>query len=147
MCIRDRALPVLPYDAKIWGRQLVMDEEDNILDEVEKLLTGAVSLTLAEAAALCRRMGGVPVPAHADADSYSVFSVLGGWPMEVDFELFEVKFPQRAEKLIAAGLLPVSYTHLDVYKRQGICYNIWVFGRSSPLCLFLISIIGRVISL
>ena len=103
-----QALPALPYDEKIWGRQLVTDEEDNVLDKVEKLLTGAVSLTLAEAAALCRRMGGVPVPAHADADSYSVFSVLGGWPMDVDFELFEVKFPQRAEKLIAAGLLPAG---------------------------------------
>ena len=77
------ALPAFPYDPAIWGRQLVVDEEDHVLDEVEKLLTGAVRLTLAEAAALCRRMGGVPVPAHADADSYSVFSVLGGWPMDV----------------------------------------------------------------
>lgn len=131
-----QALPALPYDEKIWGRQLVTDEEDNVLDKVEKLLTGAVSLTLAEAAARCRRMGGVPVPAHADADSYSVFSVLGGWPMDVDFELFEVKFPQRAEKLIAAGLLPAGkpmLTSSDAHCIEAVGSRMSILGDNSPL--------------
>lgn len=100
------ALPAFPYDEAIWGRQLVMDEEDRILDAVPRLLTGAVTLTLAQTAALCREMGGIPVPAHADADSYSLFSVLGGWPMDVDFTHYEVKRPEKAERLTAAGLLP-----------------------------------------
>ena len=70
------------------------------------LAEGAVTLTLAQTAALCREMGGIPVPAHADADSYSLFSVLGGWPMDVDFTHYEVKRPEKAERLTAAGLLP-----------------------------------------
>ena len=105
-------------------------------DKVEKLLTGAVSLTLAEAAALCRRMGGVPVPAHADADSYSVFSVLGGWPMDVDFELLEVKFPERAETLMAAGLLPADrpvLTSSDAHCIEAVASRMSTLEEGSPL--------------
>ena len=130
------ALPAFPYDPAIWGRQLVVDEEDHVLDEVEKLLTGAVRLTLAEVAALCRRMGGVPVPAHADADSYSVFSVLGGWPMDVDFELLEVKFPERAEKLMAAGLLPADrpvLTSSDAHCIEAVASRMSTLEEGSPL--------------
>lgn len=130
------ALPAFPYDPAIWGRQLVVDEEDHVLDEVEKLLTGAVRLTLAEVAALCRRMGGVPVPAHADADSYSVFSVLGGWPMDVDFELLEVKFPERAETLMAAGLLPADrpvLTSSDAHCIEAVASRMSTLEEGSPL--------------
>lgn len=131
-----RALPEFPYDPQIWGRQLVMDEEDRVLEEVKKLLTGAVRLSLAEAAALCRRMGGVPAPAHADADSYSVFSVLGGWPMDVDFDLYEIKFPQRAEKLMRAGLLPADkplLTSSDAHCIEAVGSRMSILEDSSPL--------------
>ena len=37
---------------------------------------------LEEAAARCRALGGEPVPAHADAESYSVFAMLGMLPPE-----------------------------------------------------------------
>ena len=40
MCRRDR----FPYDPAVWGRQLVMDENDEVLRTVDKLLTGAVSM-------------------------------------------------------------------------------------------------------
>ncbi len=106
------ALPELPYDPRVWGRQLVMDADDQVIGQVERLLTGAVRLTLAQAAALCRAMGGIPVPAHADADSYSLFSVLGGWPSDVDFSCFEIQSPQKAHGLIDAGFFPKGRTLL-----------------------------------
>lgn len=131
-----QALPDLPYDPQIWGRQLVMDEEDHILGEVKKLLTGAVHLSIAETAALCRRMGGVPAPAHADAESYSVFSVLGGWPMDVDFELYEVQFPQRAQALRDAGLLPAHKPLLissDAHCIEAVGSRMSTLEENSPL--------------
>lgn len=70
------ALPALPCDPAIWGEQWVMDEEDRVLGKVDKLLTAACGWPLEEAAARCRALGGEPVPAHADAESYSVFAML-----------------------------------------------------------------------
>ena len=81
-------------------------------------------------------MGGVPVPAHADADSYSVFSVLGGWPMDVDFELLEVKFPERAETLMAAGLLPADrpvLTSSDAHCIEAVASRMSTLEEGSPL--------------
>lgn len=130
------ALPAFPYDPAVWGRQLVTDENEEITGEVEKLLTGAVTLTLSETAQLCRSMGGIPVPAHADADSYSLFSVLGGWPMDVDFDLYEVKSPERAEKLIRAGLLPGGkplLTNSDAHCADAVASRMSELGEGHPL--------------
>ena len=59
------ALPEFPYDPAVWGRQLVMDENDEVLRTVDKLLTGAVSMDIYEVKAACEALGGVAVPAHA----------------------------------------------------------------------------------
>ena len=60
------ALPEFPYDPAVWGRQLVMDENDEVLRTVDKLLTGAVSMDIYEVKAACEALGGVAVPAHVE---------------------------------------------------------------------------------
>ena len=40
------------------GRQLVMDENDEVLRTVDKLLTGAVSMDIYEVKAACEALGG-----------------------------------------------------------------------------------------
>ena len=99
-------LPDFPYDPEIWGEQWVMDEEDRIVYKVDKLLTGAVDLDLYAAADACRALGGVPVPAHVDNDSYSVLSALGLWPEDGGFAAAELHIPAKKAGLEAAGLLP-----------------------------------------
>lgn len=100
-------LPETPYDPEIWGRQLVMDTDDNILRTVERLLTGAVTLNLYEVTALCRSMGGIAVPAHVDKETTSLLSVLGFAPEDLPFEIYEVKRPEHTlEKLLEQGRLP-----------------------------------------
>lgn len=100
------ALPPLPCDPLIWGEQWVMDEEDRLRDRVEKLLTAACAWPLEEAAARCRALGGEPVPAHADADSYSVFAMLGLLPAEAGFRAVELRKPELAAEYERRGLLP-----------------------------------------
>lgn len=101
------ALPAYPYDAAVWGRQLVVDVDDRVLREERKLLTGAVDMGLEEVAALCVRLGGLAVPAHIDRDSYSLLSVLGFAPEEPVFPVLEVARPEHTlEALLAAGRVP-----------------------------------------
>ncbi|WP_367924086.1 PHP domain-containing protein [uncultured Ruthenibacterium sp.] len=129
-------LPSFPYDSSVWGRQLVMDENDCVLDQIPKLLTGALTLSLAETAALCRAMGGIPVPAHADADSYSLFSVLGGWPMDVDFDLMEAKDPEKVSCLIEKGFFPAGKPLLfssDAHCMQNVACRMCELEETSPL--------------
>lgn len=100
------ALPDIPCDPAIWGEQWVMDGEDRLLTRVDRLLTAACSWSMEEAAARCRSLGGEPVPAHADAASYSVFSVLGLLPAQGVFSAVELLHPERRARYQARGLLP-----------------------------------------
>lgn len=102
-------LPNLPCDPQIWGRQLVMDEEDHILAEKQKLLSAATSLTIYEVAQQCAALGGIAVPAHVDKETTSLLSVLGFAPDDLPFEAYEVKRPEHAlPKLLETGRLPAG---------------------------------------
>ena len=101
-----QALPPVPCDPAIWGEQWVMDEEDRVLASINKLLPAACAWPLEEAAARCRSLGGEPVPAHADAESCSVFSMLGALPPDGGFRAVELRRPERAAEYERRGLLP-----------------------------------------
>lgn len=102
-----KSLPDFPYDREIWGRQLVMDEDDNILEEPGRLLTSATTLDLYEMKALCEALGGIAVPAHIDKDSTSLLSVLGFAPEDLPFQAYEIARPEHTlDKLVASGRFP-----------------------------------------
>ena len=63
--------------AHIYGRQVIMDEDDNEVGELEHLLLPASFIGIAEAYGKAKEFGGVCYPAHIDRDSLSILSVLG----------------------------------------------------------------------
>ena len=75
---------------EIFGRQLVMNEDDEIVGEEPDLLINATALPLAEAAALAREMGGAAYPAHIDREANGLIAVLGGLPDEPAFPAVEL---------------------------------------------------------
>ncbi|HJB20805.1 MAG TPA: PHP domain-containing protein [Candidatus Fournierella merdavium] len=125
-----QALPPLPCDPAIWGEQWVMDEEDRVLARINKLLPAACAWPLEEAAARCRSLGGEPVPAHADAGSYSAFSVLGLLPAEAGFRAVELQRPERAAEYERRGLLPPG---LEVLASSDAHFLSAVGGRMEEL--------------
>lgn len=101
------SLPHTPCDPEIWGKQLVLDEEDVIIDEVGRLLTFPAGINIYEMTRLCAQLGGIAVPAHVDKDSTSLLSVLGFAPEDLPFAAYEVRRPEHALKpLIDAGRMP-----------------------------------------
>ncbi len=87
-------------DPEIFGRQLIMDSEDNICGEVEHLLVNATELDIYDAAEETHKRGGLFVPAHIDKSSYSVMSNLGFLPPDLCFDGLEITARNR-EKLEA----------------------------------------------
>ncbi len=75
----------------IFGHQYIMDEEDNIRGEEEKLLISATDLTIESAIALVGQYGGVCYPAHIDRTSNGIITVLGDIPVEYGFSCMEFK--------------------------------------------------------
>lgn len=63
--------------AQIYGRQVIMNEEDEEIGEIEHLLIPGTFIGIGEAYAKAKEFGGICYPAHIDRDSLSILSVLG----------------------------------------------------------------------
>jgi len=77
-------------DPEIFGRQLIMDENDTIIGEEPNLLINAVNISLDEAFSEVLRRGGVCYPAHIDRSANGIISMLGDFPPEPEFTAFEL---------------------------------------------------------
>lgn len=74
----------------IFGRQLIVDENDEVCGEEEYLLINAVNISLDEAFSEVLGRGGVCYPAHIDRSSNGIISMLGDFPPEPNFTAFEL---------------------------------------------------------
>lgn len=83
---------------EIFGEQLYMDSQDNIIGKEENLLVTATKLSIHEVFSLVSSLGGIAVTAHIDRSSYSVISNLGFIPPELDVKTVEIT-PKNREKL------------------------------------------------
>ena len=84
------ALPDLKNRPDIFGEQLVMDAEDNVLRHLDRLLLTASSLSVDDVFTHVGTLGGVVIPAHVDRDSYSIISNLGVVPDIPEIKYLEI---------------------------------------------------------
>ncbi|HEX2986930.1 MAG TPA: histidinol phosphatase, partial [Chloroflexota bacterium] len=73
-------LPPRENDERVFGAQLVVDREGNLLGVNRRLLLTAVDLSLEEVVERSQGYGGLCVPAHVDRPANGLLSVLGMLP-------------------------------------------------------------------
>jgi len=103
------SLPVLNNRPDIFGRQLIIDENDDVVGEEPRMLLTATSLSIDEVAVLAAALKGAAIPAHIDRQSYSIISNLGFIPKELDIKYLEIS------KLCDGPLFRSSRPDLDRY--------------------------------
>ena len=74
---------------EIFGDQLVLDGEDEIVATEPRLLISATDLSIADAIALAREFGAHVRPAHIDRESNGIIAILGDVPREYGFDCLE----------------------------------------------------------
>lgn len=80
---------------QFFGRQLLMDAEDNVIGEEPNLLPNATSLGLEDAYALACECGAVCYPAHVDRESNGILAILGDLPDRPVFSHAEFREPKQ----------------------------------------------------
>lgn len=75
---------------QIFGKQLIMNYEDEVAGEEPFLLINATSIAFGEVYDVVKRHNGVMIPAHIDKNSNSVLSNLGFIPEDSRFSCVEV---------------------------------------------------------
>jgi DNA polymerase III alpha subunit len=91
------SLPKIKNKPEIFGRQIVTDENDNIIKEEEFLLINGTSIGFYDAAKLAYEYGGVALPAHIDKQSNGAIAILGTLPHDAGFSAFEVSRDDKIE--------------------------------------------------
>ncbi len=73
----------------IFGEQLILNAEDEVIGEDEHLLSFATDLSVEDVPELVHRFHGVCYPAHIDRDANGIISVLGTLPPTPRFDCVE----------------------------------------------------------
>ena len=87
--------PFIPNRPEIFGNQYIMDENDEICGEIDRMLVTASGLDIYTVVAAAKDLGGTAYPAHIDRESYSVLSNLGFIPPDLDISAVEITEKSR----------------------------------------------------
>ena len=88
--IDKRRMPV-KNRPEIFGDQLILDGEDNLIGKEEYLLSVATDLSVEGLVEFVRGFRGVCYPAHIDRDSNGIVAVLGTLPDSQGFKVIEFR--------------------------------------------------------
>lgn len=80
---------------EIFGRQLVTDENDTVIEEEENLLSNATLISVEDVPDHVEKFGGVCYPAHIDRDANGIISTLGTFPETPFFSCVEFHSKDR----------------------------------------------------
>ncbi|MBQ9511756.1 MAG: PHP domain-containing protein [Lachnospiraceae bacterium] len=86
----------------IFGDQLIMNEEDEVLGEEPYLLINATTISFDDVFEILKPYDGLMIPAHLDKETDSIISQLGAIPPTALFTVAEIKNPARTEEMINA---------------------------------------------
>lgn len=83
-------LPSQKNSEKIFGEQLILNAQDEIVGRLDKLLTFATDLSIDDLQKLVESYNGAFIPAHIDRPSYSIISNLGMIPENMQLSTLEI---------------------------------------------------------
>lgn len=95
-------------DEKVFGYQVVVDENDEVEDLDQRLLVGATTLTTERVVTLIHDLHGLAIASHVDREGFGIFGQLGFIPPGLELDALEVsrrsdfdavrrKFPQTRD--------------------------------------------------
>lgn len=127
-------LPPITNRKAIFGEQLILNEADECIGEIERLLLTAAQVPAYEIIQEVRRLKGKIYPAHIDRMSYSILSNLGSIPKEYGFTELEISkqaaYAAYKEKYAGFNLIQSSDAHYleDISEREHFISSQWLAG-------------------
>ena len=98
----DSNLPDVWNDPVLFGDQVEVDEDENIIYTEHRMLLNATSVTIDDLGKFVHDNGGLFIPAHIDRMKNSIFSQLGFLPEGLNADALEVSAGPNAGKFLSA---------------------------------------------
>ncbi len=83
-------LPAGENDERLYGHQIIVNENNEVMGFNRRLLIGATSLTAHALLDFIRSLGGISIASHVDREAFSVLSQLGFIPEDLRFDALEL---------------------------------------------------------
>lgn len=106
------SLPEIQNNEELFGTQLIMDEQDNIIGKVGKLLLSSTCLSVNDVFILVRGLGGICIPAHVDRNSYSIITNLGFIPPSLKVKTIEFSRKNSPEEILKRYSFLKKYNYI-----------------------------------
>ncbi|HCM14623.1 MAG: PHP domain-containing protein [Candidatus Cloacimonadales bacterium] len=133
-----KSLLPIDNDPEYFGDQVIIDENENILRVESRALINSSTWDLASATEQVLAFGGLPVPAHVDAEVNSIISQLGFLPAYPEFELLGISaamdlesFISRHPEMAKKAFLRASDAHYLADLKPGLCT---VYAQQGSVC-------------
>ena len=92
---------LIPNRTDIFGDQLLMDENDEVIGTEPYFLSNATAISIEEAPAIVRQYHGVCYPAHIDREANGLIATLGTFPETLDCNCAELRDAEKQTELEA----------------------------------------------
>jgi hypothetical protein len=86
----DQHLAIIPNNPALFGYQVVVDENENILEELNNYLGASLDVSVEEVEQKVHELSGIFIPAHIDRPRNSLYSQLGFFPPELKVEALQI---------------------------------------------------------
>ncbi len=98
-----RLMPI-PNNEEIFGRQIIMDKDENILGKLDTLLINNITdISFDKVYDLVTSYGGIMIPAHIEKNANSLLANLGFVPPDSKFTTYELKNIAKKDEVVAAN--------------------------------------------
>lgn len=82
----------------IFGNQLILDENDEVIGTEEFFLPNATDISIESVPKIIKNFGGFCYPAHIDREANGIISILGDFPVNSGFTAAEFRDSENTEK-------------------------------------------------
>jgi 3',5'-nucleoside bisphosphate phosphatase len=95
----DKYLPDIKNKEDLFGFQVAVDAEEQIIHNEKRLLLSAIDKRIDEVEQKVHSLGGLFIPAHVDRQAYGLFSQLGMMPDGLKVDALEFSYRMRDDEL------------------------------------------------
>jgi PHP family Zn ribbon phosphoesterase len=96
----DQNRPKIKNNPKLFGHQVLVNENEEIIEEVESLLILGINASINEVEKKVHKLNGLFIPAHIDRQKYSLTSQLGFIPSDLKFDALEITKGKKVDDAI-----------------------------------------------
>lgn len=96
----DSFMSTIQNDPALFGYQIVVDKNEQILQEIQPLLIAAINQSIEEIEVKVHQLGGIFIPAHINKPANSLLSNLGFLPPELKADAIEISNNSNKETFL-----------------------------------------------